>query len=264
MARTVAQTLLAGLGVLLFFPAQAEIVQRQVVTAISSVAENDVLTLVADSGCGGRQVRMDAASLGLAPASYAAMKVELAGLLGAPILLTLDACPAEKNVILQVSKLERCEPQTCSDGKARLYLNHNLSQAESKAQARYAVVVPLPPGKQAGTWQVEIFHVKENEPRRLSGQVDAPDYLQGKLVGSYAVYYPYGGLEMQVEQDAPGSGRFSRYRQDGKLLMRGSWRNGRQGGSGPVTMGGDGEVESFDENGKLIARTRMRGGRVVP
>lgn len=243
--------------------AHADIVQRQIVMAIASTPGADVLTLAADSGCGGRQVRMDAGSLGLAPASYAAMKAELAGLVGTPILLTLDACPAEKDVIPQVSKLERCEPQACADGKARLYLNHNLSQAEKKDQARYALVVPLPPGRQTGTWAVEIFHVKENEPRRLSGQVDAPDYLQGKLVGGYTLYYPYGELEMQVEQDAPGSGRFSRYRQDGKLLMRGSWRNGGQGSSGPVTMGGDGVVESFDENGKLIARNRMRGGRVV-
>lgn len=246
--------------------AHADIVQRQIVMAIASTPGADVLTLAADSGCGGRQVRMDAGSLGLAPASYAAMKAELAGLVDnkTPLLLTLGTCTADKKALPVISKLDRCEPQACADDKARFYLNHNLSRAEKKDQARYALIVPLPPGKQAGTWAVEIFHVKEGEPRRLSGQVDAPDYLQGKLVGGYTMYYPYGELEMQVEQDAPGSGRFSRYRQDGKLLMRGSWSNDGQGDSGPMTMGGDGEVESFDENGKLIARTRMRGGRVVP
>ncbi len=55
------------LGIALLWPAlaSAEIEQRQVVTAIAAAPGGDVLTLASDSGCGGRQVRMDARSVGL-------------------------------------------------------------------------------------------------------------------------------------------------------------------------------------------------------
>ena len=156
--------------------AHAEIEQRQVVSAIkaeSGKGGGDVLTLASEHGCGGRQVRMDAMSMGA------------------------FAMP-------EVGKLGGCEPQACTDGKARLYLNHNLTRGEVKEHARYALVVPLPPGKTPGTWQVEVVHAREGEPKRLIGQVNDPDYLRGKLVGNYSMYYPHGQLEMQVEQDGRG------------------------------------------------------------
>ncbi|MCC7596299.1 toxin-antitoxin system YwqK family antitoxin [Janthinobacterium sp. FW305-129] len=274
------------LGAMLLLPvlAQAEIVQRQVVSAIQAEpgkGGGDVLTLAGDSGCSGRQVRMDARSVGLDAAQYAAMKQQLAPLIreATPLLMRIRSCPAPGAALAmpEVSKLGGCEPQACADGKARLYLNHNLSRGEVMEEARYALVVPLPPGKLPGTWQVEIYHVREGEPKRLTGQVDAPDYLRGKLVGNYSMYYPHGQLEMLVEQDGRGvqEGVQTRYYPDGQVSMRGSWRNGVQEGeeqtyhqSGKLIESrtyrngarADGVVETFDENGKLRTRmTRVKG-----
>lgn len=266
------------LGAMLLWPAlaSAEIEQRQVVSAIAAAAGGDVLTLASDSGCGGRQVRMDARSVGLDAAQYAAMKQQLAPLIrdATPLLMRILSCPAPgaAAAMPEVSKLGGCEPQACADGKARLYLNHNLRRGEVKEHARYALVVPLPPGKTPGTWQVAVFHVREGEPTRLSGLVDGPDYLRGKLVGNYSMYYPHGQLEMQVKQDGRGvqEGMQTRYYPDGQISMRGTWRNGVQEGeeqtyhqSGKLIESrtyrngarADGVVETFDENGKL--RTRM-------
>jgi antitoxin component YwqK of YwqJK toxin-antitoxin module len=271
------------LGAMLLWPAlaSAEIEQRQVVSAIAAAPGGDVLTLASDSGCGGRQVRMDARSVGLDAAQYAAMKQQLAPLIrdATPLLMRILSCPAPgaAAAMPEVSKLGGCEPQACADGKARLYLNHNLRRGEVKEHARYALVVPLPPGKTPGTWQVAVFHVREGEPTRLSGQVDGPDYLRGKLVGNYSMYYPHGQLEMQVEQDGRGvqEGMQTRYYPDGQISMRGMWRNGVQEGeeqtyhqSGKLIESrtyrngarADGVVETFDENGKLRTRmTRVKG-----
>ncbi|NHQ92429.1 toxin-antitoxin system YwqK family antitoxin [Janthinobacterium lividum] len=252
------------LGAMLLLPAlaHAEIEQRQVVAAIKATPDGDVLTLASDSGCDGRHVRMDAVSVGLDAQQYAAMKQQLAKLIRdrTPLLMRIRSCPAPGKVggeagalaMPDVGKLGDCEPQACADGKARLYLNHNLSGGEVKEHARYALVVPLPPGKTPGTWQVDVFHVREGEPKRLSGQVDAPDYLHGKLVGNYAMYYPHGQLEMQVEQDGRGvkEGVLSRYYPDGQLSMRGTWRNGAQ----------EGEQKTYHQSGKLIESVTYRNG----
>lgn len=278
MARPELNCLLAGL-LLLPAMAGAEIVQRQVVTTIKATPDGDVLTLASDSGCGGKQVLMNAASVRLEQDQYAVMKRQLAPLIRdkTPLLMRIAVCPAPDKAgamaaMPAVSKLGGCEPQACLDAKARLYLNHNLSRGEAMEQARHALVVPLPPGKTPATWRVDIFHVREGEPKRLVGEVDNPDYLRGKLVGNYAMYYPHGQLEMQVEQDGRGvkEGVLSRYYPDGQLSMRGTWRNGAQEGeqktyhqSGKLIESvtyrngarADGQVDTFDENGAL--RTRM-------
>ncbi|NVI83586.1 toxin-antitoxin system YwqK family antitoxin [Janthinobacterium sp. BJB401] len=268
------------LGVMLLLPAlaHAEIEQRQVVSAIKATPDGDVLTLASDSGCGGRQVLMDAVSVGLDAQQYAAMKQQLARLIRdkTPLLMRIKFCPAPGNVgalgMPEVGKLVGCEPQACADGKARLYLNHNLTRGEVKEHARYALVVPLPPGKTRGTWQVEVVHAREGEPKRLIGEVNDPDYLRGKLVGNYSMYYPHGQVEMQVEQDGRGvqEGVQTLYRPEGQISMRNTWRNGVQEGeqrtyhdTGKLNEASqyvngaraDGVVETFDEDGKL--RTRM-------
>ena len=275
-----ARTLKHLFGAMLLLPAlaHAEIEQRQIVTAIKATPDGDVLTLASDSGCGGRQVLMNAVSVRLDEDQYVAMKQQLAPLIRdkTPLLMRIQSCPAPGGAgplaMPDVGKLGGCEPQACADGKARLYLNHNLTRGEVKEHARYALLLPLPPGKTPGTWQVEIYHVREGEPKRLIGQVNAPDYLRGKLVGNYSMYYPHGQLEMQVEQDGRGvqEGMQTRYYPDGQVSMRVSWRNGVQEGeeqtyhqsgklieSRTYRNGGpaDGLVETFDENGKL--RTRM-------
>ena len=270
------------LGAVLLLPAlaHAEIVQRQVVTAIQAAPANiggDVLSVADDTGCGGRQLRMDAASLGLSEEQYGVMKVELANMVrdSNPLLVRLHACPAPDRAGVEaipvIHMLRGCDAH-CADGKARLYLNHNLSRGEEMDQARYALVLPLPPGKTPGTWKVEIYHAREGEPKRLVGEVNDRDYLRGKLVGNYSMYYPYGQLEMQVEQDGRGvqQGTQTLYYPDGKISMRNTWRNGVQEGeqrtyhkTGKLNEASqyasgaraDGVVESFDKDGKL--RTRM-------
>ncbi|PLY39393.1 hypothetical protein CSZ94_26675 [Janthinobacterium sp. ROICE36] len=279
-----ARTLTHWFGAMLLLPAlaHAEIEQRQVVTAIKATPDGDVLTLANDSGCGGKQVLMHAVSVRLDEDQYLAMKQQLAPLIRdkTPLLMRIKSCPAPGKVggeagaltMPEVGKLGGCEPQACLDAKARLYLNHNLTRGEVKEQARYALLLPLPPGKIPGTWQVEIHHVREGEPKRLTGQVNAPDYLRGKLVGNYSMYYPHGQLEMQVERDGRSlqEGVQTLYYPDGKVSMRNTWRNGVQEGeeqssqqSGKLNASrtdrngtrADSLVETFDQDGKL--RTRM-------
>ncbi len=257
-----ARTLNHLFGAMLLLPAlaHAEIEQRQIVTAIKATPDGDVLTLASDSGCGGRQVLMNAVSVRLDENQYAAMKQQLAPLIGdkTPLLMRIKSCPAPDGAgplgMPEVGKLGGCEPQACLDAKARLYLNHNLTRGEVKEQARYALLLPLPPGKTPGTWQVEIYHVREGEPKRLIGQVNDPDYLRGKLVGNYSMYYPHGQVEMQVEQDGRGvqEGVQTLYRPEGQISMRNTWRNGVQ----------EGEEQTYHQNGKLIeSRTYRNGAR---
>ncbi|QKY03504.1 hypothetical protein G3257_15435 [Janthinobacterium lividum] len=273
-----ARTLKHLFGAMLLLPAlaHAEIVQRQVITAITAApGSGDILTVDEDTGCGGRQLRMDAASVGLNEEQYGVMKAELANMIRDknPLLVRLRACPApgrtgaeaKAEAIPVIHMLRGCDAH-CADGKARLYLNHNLSRGEVMEEARYALVLPLPPGKTPGTWQVEIYHVREGEPKRLIGQVNDPDYLRGKLVGNYSMYYPHGQLEMQVEQDGRGvqEGVQTQYRPDGQLALRASWRNGVQesaAGQSHDQVHADGVVETFDTDGKLRTRTTKVKGQ---
>ncbi|WP_193317248.1 toxin-antitoxin system YwqK family antitoxin [Janthinobacterium sp. FT14W] len=271
MARTELNYLLAAL-LLLPAMAHAEIVQRQVITAIKAAPGSragDVLTVAGDTGCGGRQLRMDAASVGLSEEQYGVMKTELANMIRDrnPVLVRILACPApdQADTIPLIRVLRGCDAH-CADGKARLYLNHNLSGGEAMESARYALVLPLPPGKTPGTWQVDVVHVREGEPKRLTGQVDAPDYLRGKLVGNYSMYYPHGQLEMQVEQDGRGvqEGVQTQYRPNGQLALRVSWRNGvleSAAGQSDDQVHADGVVETFDTDGKLRTRTTKVKGQ---
>jgi antitoxin component YwqK of YwqJK toxin-antitoxin module len=255
-----ARTLKHLFGAMLLLPAlaHAEIEQRQVVAAIKATPDGDVLTLASDSGCGGRQVLMNAVSVHLDEDQYAAMKQQLAPLIRdkTPLSMRIKSCPAPGGAgslaMPDVGKLGGCEPQACADGKARLYLNHNLTRGEVKEQARYALLLPLPPGKMPGTWQVEIYHVREGEPKRLTGQVNAPDYLRGKLVGNYSMYYPHGQVEMQVARDGRSvqEGVQTLYYPDGKVSMRNTWRNGVQ----------EGEEQTYHQNGKLIESRTYRNG----
>lgn len=257
MARPELNCLLAAL---LLWPAlaSAEIEQRQVVTAIKATPDGDVLSLASDSGCGGRQVLMNAVSVRLDEDQYVAMKQQLAPLIHdkTPLLMRITSCPAPSGAgalaMPEVGKLGGCEPQACADGKARLYLNHNLTRGEVKEHARYALVLPLPPGKTPGTWQVEIYHVREGEPKRLTGQVNTPDYLRGKLVGNYSMYYPHGQVEMQVARDGRSlqEGVQTLYYPDGKVSMRNTWRNGVQ----------EGEEQSYHQSGKPIESRTYRNG----
>lgn len=270
------------LPLLLAWPATArpEIVQRQVVSAIAAQPDSEgaeVLTMAAPSGCGGRQLRMNAGSLGLDDAAYAAMKPELARRIRdkTPLLVTLDGCPkpgsAGVAAVPVIRKLVGCEPSACRDGKARLYLDENLFPQE-KRRAPYVLVVPLLPGKEKGMWQVEIFATQQSQAQRLSGHVDGPDYVYGNLVGGQTYYYDNGQVEKHIPQNARGreDGEATGFYEDGTLKSRSYWRNGLSEGmqsdyhktgalreAAPYRNGlrVDDPAESFDDNGKL--RTRM-------
>src|SRR5471032_900347 len=150
--RTMCAILLAAL--LLPNMAQAEIMQRLVITGMGLAPDSqgaDVLTVAADTACGGRQVRMDARSVGLDEAAYAALKTTLAGQVkdGVPMLLTLASCPVGETADMAVPivrKLAACRRDgadaaigavtgTCTDARARLYLHADffpVAQADAE------------------------------------------------------------------------------------------------------------------------------------
>ena len=267
---------------LLAWPATArlEIMQRQVVSAIAAEPDSEgaqVLTMAAPSGCGGRQLRMNAGSLGMDDAAYAAMMPELAKRMRdkTPMLVTLDSCPAPGSAgeaaVPVIRKLVGCSPSLCADGKARLYLDENLFPQERR-RAPYALVVPLPPGKQKNTWKVDIFTVQQGKTLRLATHVDGPDYVYGNRVGGYTFYYPNGQVEQRVPQNAHGrqEGESVSFYEDGTVRSRSHWRDGLpEGTQSDYHKTGqlreaveyrngarlDGPAETFDEDGKL--RTRM-------
>src|SRR5450830_1778856 len=281
----VAAMLLPGL-------AQAEIVQRQVITGMGLAPDSqgaDVLSVAADTACGGRQVRMDARSVGLDAAAYAALKTTLAGQVkdGLPMLLTLDSCPVGETADMAVPivrKLAACRGEsvgavtgTCTDGRARLYLQAQFLPV-AQAEAENVLLLPLPKGKVEGTWRVEVRDVSEQHVR-MAGLVDASDYAQGKLVRGYTVYYPDGKLEKKVGQDALGKqdGISSTYYPDGTLETQGNWRAGLPEGlhkefhsTGKLRVAleyrngksVDGPVQSFDESGILSTSYELRDGKM--
>lgn len=277
------KTLGAMLGASLLWPApaQADIVQRQVVTAIAAEPDSeggDVYTIAGTTACGGKQIRMDGRSVNLDEAPYAALKVQLAEGMraGTPMLVTLKQCPEDASVPI-VRQIAACTPADCADGRARLYLHERFYPVEQENAAN-VLLLPLPKGKLPGTWKVAIFSVA-GQQLRLSGQVNRADYASGELVGGYVTYYPDGKIEKQVAQDGQGrqDGVTSLFRADGSLESRGNWRHGLPEGThrqyhatgklreASVYRDGqrvDGPVQTFDANGKLSTSYVLRDGRM--
>lgn len=277
------KTLCAMLGASLLWPApaQADIVQRQVVTAIAAEPDSeggDVYTIAGTTACGGRQIRMDGRSVNLDEVPYAALKVQLAEGMraGTPMLVTLKQCPEDASVPI-VRQIAACTPADCADGRARLYLHERFYPVEQENAAN-VLLLPLPKGKLPGTWKVDIFSVA-GQQLRLSGQVNRADYAQGELVSGYITYYPNGKIEKQVAQDGQGrqDGVTSLFRADGSLESRGNWRHGLPEGThrqyhatgklreASVYRDGqrvDGPVQTFDANGKLSTSYVLRDGRM--
>ncbi|MCX7290142.1 toxin-antitoxin system YwqK family antitoxin, partial [Janthinobacterium sp.] len=277
------KTLCAVFGASLLWPAlsQADIVQRLVVTSMASEPDSeggDVFTIAGTTACGGKQIRMDARSVNLDEAPYAALKVQLAERMRArtPMLVTVKQCPDDASVPI-VREIAACTPADCADGRTRLYLHERFYPIE-RENAPNVLLLPLPKGKQPGTWKVEIYSVAGHK-LRLSGQVNRADYAQGELVGGYVTYYPDGKIEKQVAQDAKGQqdGIGSKYFPDGTLELRGNWRHGLPEGehqryhpTGKLSETSvyrdgkrlDGPVQTFDENGKLSTSYVLRGGKM--
>jgi antitoxin component YwqK of YwqJK toxin-antitoxin module len=277
------KTLCAVLGASLLWPAlsQAQIVQRQVFTAIAGEQDSegaDVLSVATDTACGGRQVRMDARSVGLDEAPYEAMKVRLTRQIRSrtPMLVTLEKCPEDASLPV-VCQIAACTQATCADGRARLYLHERFFPIEQE-KAPNVLLLPLPKGKLPGTWKVDIYSVAGHK-LRLSGQVDNADYASGKLVGGYVTYFPNGKIEKQVAQDGQGreDGIGSQYFPDGTLELRGNWRHGMPEGehqryhaTGKLSETSsyrdgkrvDGPVHIFDANGKLSTSYTLRGSQI--
>ena len=277
------KTLCALLGASLLWPAlsQAQIVQRLVVTNIAAEPDSeggDVFTIAGTTACGGKQIRMDARSVNLDEAPYEALKVQLAERMRArtPMLVTLQKCPDDASVPI-VRQIAACTPAACADGRARLYLHEHFYPIEQE-KAPNVLLLPLPKGKQPGTWKVDIYSVAGHK-LRLSGQVNRADYASGELVGGYVTYYPNGKIEKQVAQDGQGRqhGIGNKYFPDGTLELRGDWRHGLPEGEhqlyhatgklreASVYLEGkrvDGPVQTFDENGKPSTSYVLRGGKI--
>jgi antitoxin component YwqK of YwqJK toxin-antitoxin module len=278
------KTLSALLGASLLCPsmAQAEIVQRQVLASMASEQDSeggDVYTIAGTTACGGKQIRMDARSVGLDEAPYEALKVQLAERMRArtPMLVTLKKCPDDASVPI-VRKIAACTQAACADGRARLYLHERFFPIEQE-NAPNVLLLPLPKGKLPGTWKVEIYSLAGHK-LRLSGQVNRADYAQGELVGGYVTYYPNGKIEKQVAQDGQGRqhGIGNKYFPDGTLELRGDWRHGLPEGehqhyhaTGKLRETSsyrdgkqlDGPVQTFDENGKLSSSYTLHGGKMA-
>ena len=277
------KTLRALLGACLLTPglAQADIVQRQVLASMAAEPDNeggDVYTIAGTTACGGRQIRMDARSVNLDEAPYAALKAELADHIRSktPMLVTVKSCPEDASVPI-VRRIAACTPATCADGRARLYLHERFFPVEQE-QAPNVLLLPLPKGKLPGTWKVDIYSVTGHK-LRLSGHVNRADYASGELVGGYVTYYPNGKIEKQVAQDGQGRqhGVGSKYYPDGTLELRGNWRHGMPEGAhqryhttGKLSETSryrdgkqlDGPVQTFDENGKPSTSYVLRGGKM--
>lgn len=279
----------ASLAALFLLPAiaSADIVQRQVITAIAAQQDSDgadVLTMANTTGCGGKLLRMDAPSLGMLRADYTAMKQELAKQIShkTPMLVILEACPAPGSAgdaaVPVIRRLAACDPAACADDQARLYLSEELMPQDHRA-APYVLVVPLPPGQQKNTWQVDVYSAKQAKTLRLSAHIDAPDYVEGRRVGGYAVYFPSGKVALRVAQNAQGQqdGEAVQYNEDGSVQARGLWRNGvREGKHSEYHKTGklseeityrngeqvDGLAETFHENGQLSSRTNYVDGEM--
>ncbi|MDN2696852.1 hypothetical protein O0882_11015 [Janthinobacterium sp. SUN073] len=277
------KTICAVLGACLLCPgmAQADIVQRLVVTAMAAEPDSeggDVFTIAGTTACGGKQIRMDARSVNLDEAPYDALKADLARHIRSmiPMLVTLKKCPDDASVPI-VRQIAACTPAACADGRARLYLHEHFFPVEQE-NAPNVLLLPLPKGKLPGTWKVDIVSVAGHK-LRLSGQVNRADYASGELVGGYVTYYPNGKIEKQVAQDGQGrqDGVTSRYRADGSLESRGTWRHGLPEGThqqyhatgklreDSVYRDGqrvDGPAQTFDANGKLSTSFVLRDGRM--
>lgn len=261
--------------------AQADIVQRLVVTAMAAEPDSeggDVFSIAGTTACGGKQIRMDVRSVNLDEAPYDALKADLARHIRnkTPMLVTLKKCPDDMSVPI-VRHIAACTPATCTDGRARLYLHERFFPIEQE-KAPNVLLLPLPKGKLPGTWKVEIVSVA-GDKLRLSGYVNRADYASGELVGGYVTYYPNGKIEKQVAQDGQGrqDGVTSLYRADGSLESRGNWRHGLPEGThqqyhatgklreASVYREGkrvDGPVQTFDANGKLSTSFVLRDGRM--
>lgn len=277
------KTICALLGACLLCPgmAQADIVQRLVVTAMAAEPDSeggDVFSTAGMTACGGKQIRMDARSVNLDEAPYDALKADLARHIRnkTPMLVTLKKCPDDVSVPI-VRHIAACTPAACADGRARLYLHERFFPIEQE-KAPNVLLLPLPKGKLPGTWKVEIVSVAGHK-LRLSGHVNKADYASGELVGGYVSYYPDGKVEKQVAQDGQGrqDGVTSLYRADGSLESRGNWRHGLPEGThqqyhatgklreASVYREGkrvDGPVQTFDPNGKLSTSFVLREGRM--
>jgi len=272
---------LLGASLLASGMAQADIVQRLVVTAMAAEPDSeggDVFSIAGTTACGGKQIRMDARSVNLDEAPYDALKADLARHMRnkTPMLVTLKKCPDDVSVPI-VRHIAACTPAACVDGRARLYLHERFFPIEQE-KAPNVLLLPLPKGKLPGTWKVDVYSVAGHK-LRLSGQVNRADYASGELVGGYVSYYPDGKVEKQVAQDGQGrqDGVTSLYRADGSLGSRGNWRHGLPEGThqqyhatgklreASVYRDGkrvDGTVQTFDANGKLSTSFVLRDGRM--
>lgn len=218
---------LLGMALLLPARAQADIVQRVQFTAIADSKDSegaDVLTVAETTACGGHQVRM---KQGLLENSepYPILRPELEKRIRdrIPMVVTLFACSTGKGgeaAIPQVRLITGCDPTTCADSHARLYLDEQLVP-QAKRRSPYALQLPLPAGPN-GTWKVEIVDTIRPDRIRILGLTSADDFVSGHFVGTYRAYDLDGNLEKEAQWDGQGLlyGLSTTYYPDGKIKSR--------------------------------------------
>ncbi|MCM2565200.1 toxin-antitoxin system YwqK family antitoxin [Janthinobacterium kumbetense] len=243
-----------ALGAMLLWPvvAQADIIQRHVFTAISNEKDSkgaDVLTVAESTACGGNQLRIKEGMLENKD-EYASLRPALAERIRdkTAMVVTLFGCPVGKagdEAIPFARMMTDCGPDSCPDGKARLYLDEQL-MPQVKHRSPYVLVLPLPKAALPGTWKVEIFDTIKSDLVRISGQTNAADFVSGKMVGGYRYYDRDGNIKSQVELDEHGRqhGVATTYFSHDKLESQGQWRDGQ-----PV-----GVQNSYHLNGKVSIR----------
>lgn len=232
--------------------AGADIVQRLVFTAIASERDSegaDVLTVAETTGCGGNQLRMMQGVLENQE-EYATLRPELIKRIrdGTPMVVTLLGCPPEKDgekAVPLVRLITGCGPNSCADGRARLYLDEQL-KPQVKRRSPHVLLLPLPAAALPGTWKVEIRDTVRPDLVRVSGLSNAADFFSGNLVGEYRSFDLDGNLDTKAELDGQGrqNGPKTSYYPNGTLRSLGHWHDDL-----PV-----GEHYVYRPNGKVSTR----------
>ena len=219
----------AWLGMALLWPVwgHADIVQRVQFTAMAADKDSegaDVLTVAETTACGGHQVRMRQGLL-QNPEPYVSLRPALEKRIreGIPMVVTLFACPTGQSAeaaIPHIRLITGCDPNTCADSHARLYLDEQLAP-QARRRSPYVLQLPLPAGPD-GTWKVEIADTVRPDRIRISGFTTAADFVSGHFVGAYRAYDLDGQLETEAQLDAQGlqHGLTVTYYPDGKVRSR--------------------------------------------
>ena len=202
---------------------------------------------------------MNAGSLGMDDAAYAAMMPELAKRMRdkTPMLVTLDSCPAPGSAgeaaVPVIRNLVGCEPSACADGLAETFdedgkLRTRMTYVDGQLEGELLTFYPdgtvasrslMTKGKFNG---LSTYYYRDGKMRSTINQVnDAPD-------GEEREYHPDGRLAgVRVYSDHGVLRSERQYGTDGVLLAQMQW-NRRQREQGMFrTWHGNGKPKQLVE-----------------